>query len=1002
MTTLRTLLKGLGALAALAAIIVGMPWLLYRLGGSPIPSGLPTSLAQLQGELTRPDNGTWLIGVCKYLGWAAWVSLTGSILRELLTQLRHIHLPRIPVFIGAALAARLVAAVLAIGALSTAATVLPAAPAVATATGQHPGGGIPGAATAVGDPAPTTVTEQVPRVVTVVKGDTLSGIARREYHNANRWPQLYAANKGAPQAGGTLRNPNLIQPGLRLTIPDKTDTVTRTSAPTPDPAPAPAASPNQTGTPTGAGPPAPVPAATPHSGGSEPTSGADSAGPAPHDSEPRLTQTSTEHDSDPAAVVRTTAGLGALAAAGVLVLLKTRRRRQSRSRRPGQRINLPTGAAAAAEAQLQEAADPLTVDHLDRTLRTLARTAEEQDLTLPAVRAARISTDSIELYLVDAAATLSGPFTAVEHDPGAWRVSRTDLDTLLLDPQQAAAVTAPYPTLVTLGHDDDNAHLLVNLEQLRTLAITGPHAPPVLNALTLELVACPWADDLIITLVGVLPELADALGSDRVTYVPDLEQTLTGLEYLIAATADAMRDAGVEDPTAARTQGLDSDYCTPHLIVTAQIPTPQQATRIRALLDTRPRTAFAALVHGEPLGSWRLDATDAEQVTLLPPQITLTPQRLSDTDLADLLDLFRAADGAHHDGPTCAPAGDPPVDTRPPDDGPEQQTNDSEAAGEPIEPRRHPPTGDTDTSPGPGQPEPTHPPDTMPTSQPGSAGDGPVTSESAPAVPQAQPLAEPAPQPPRASRGILTPYPVLPTDRPRLRLLGPVRVDNAPGKHPEAPGTALKILTHLALHPGGHHEELDQAVWPGAERRTNTRAGAVNKARAWLGTNPDGRPYLALWTQERGYRLEDDLPVDWTIFQTLTGDNLPAAPTQDLLDALHLVYGKPLTGPRIAETPAEAEMIAAIADVAHELADRALHAGDATQAAWAAGKGLDVEPVSEVLWRDLIRATHLGGDPERVREVIRRLDDTMEGLGDLEPETETLIAAVTHRTPART
>lgn len=136
MTALRTLLKGLGALATLAAIVVGMPWLLYRLGGSPIPSGLPTSLAQAQGELTRPDNGTWLIGVCKYLGWAAWVSLTGSILRELLTQARHIHLPRVPVFIGAALTARLVAAVLAIGALSTAATVLPAAPAVAVTTGN--------------------------------------------------------------------------------------------------------------------------------------------------------------------------------------------------------------------------------------------------------------------------------------------------------------------------------------------------------------------------------------------------------------------------------------------------------------------------------------------------------------------------------------------------------------------------------------------------------------------------------------------------------------------------------------------------------------------------------------------------------------------------------------------------------------------------------------------------------------------------------------------------
>ncbi len=48
---------------------------------------------------------------------------------------------------------------------------------------------------------------------TVVKGDTLSKIARHFYGDGNKWHQIHAANRDK------IPNPDLIHPGDVLTIP---------------------------------------------------------------------------------------------------------------------------------------------------------------------------------------------------------------------------------------------------------------------------------------------------------------------------------------------------------------------------------------------------------------------------------------------------------------------------------------------------------------------------------------------------------------------------------------------------------------------------------------------------------------------------------------------------------------------------------------------------------------------------------------------------------------
>ncbi|MDN5780069.1 MAG: hypothetical protein L0H96_24630, partial [Humibacillus sp.] len=702
--------------------------------------------------------------------------------------------------------------------------------------------------------------------------------------------------------------------------------------------------------------------------------------PQPQPAPPQSVDQSVASEGDSTAVFRTVTGLGSIAAAGVLALLGLRRQRQTRTRRPGQRINLPTGQAAITEAHIRATADPLTVHDVDLALRTMAHNAVTAGMPIPGLRAARITTTAIELYLTDHTSRLPAPFAA-EEDLGVWTLTRATAAGQLLDETTAALTPAPYPTLVTIGHDEDDAHLLLNLEELRTLAITGAaeHTRPVLAAIALELIASQWADAATITLVGVLPELADALGAGNVTYVEDLTQILASLEHTAHTNADEMRAAGVGTPQQARAGGMDADTWTPHLIITAEPPTADQRELVRDILHTSPRTSIAAVTQGAPLGEWQLHVTAPDQAELAPQQIPLTPQRLDQATLNQILDGFRAADEPHHDGPDWAGtiADETPIEQVPdalPDHLEDTTAADANRQGDleqkraiALDPARRGP--DTDELEAIIDPEHdlTHLIDTIPTA---------VTT--------------------------------LPATGPVLRLLGPVRIDNPGGQEPQAPARSLKILAHMALAPGGHHPELDQAVWPTISVGTKLRAPAITMARKWIGTAPDGHDYLARHTANGGYRLAEDLPVDWRLFQQLIGPDISQASTQNLADALHLVYGIPLTNAQLGDDASigyvshENELISAIADVAHELATRYIQTGKPRAALWAAGKGLDTARGEEALWRDTLRAAHQMRDPDTVTQIIRAYTTYTAGLGcDLDPDTEHLINQINAERPNR-
>ena len=72
-----------------------------------------------------------------------------------------------------------------------------------------------GASSTAPPPKPAAPPVSEPRTYTVVAGDSLSKIAKREYGKASLWPRIFEANKDQ------IKNPDMIHPGQVLKIPAK-------------------------------------------------------------------------------------------------------------------------------------------------------------------------------------------------------------------------------------------------------------------------------------------------------------------------------------------------------------------------------------------------------------------------------------------------------------------------------------------------------------------------------------------------------------------------------------------------------------------------------------------------------------------------------------------------------------------------------------------------------------------------------------------------------------
>ena len=862
-------------------------------------------------------------------------------------------------------------------------------------------------------PATPAGPEQPAGTVVVEPGDTLWQIAQETLGDGGRYNEIAAASTQVQPDGTRLRDPDLIRPGWELTVPAPPNPPAAshlTSAPPPAAIPlaAPTTSPQHTRTQDG--PPTAPARVLPDAVQAQPPA-----------SSPVTRRADSGHAAAPAeeaarddepVEVRTAAGIGAVLAAGLLALLATRRVRQQRRRRSGQRIAMPDPGLAPAELELRLVEDPDGRLRTGQALRTLSVLLAETGAALPALRLARLSFGALELYLAEPA-VLPAPFAATG-DPTVWTLPA---EAPLLTPTELTAVPAPYPSLVTLGHDLDGAHVLVDLEHCGSLAVTGDQtaSTAVLAALATELATSVWADDLQVTLVGCLPELPDALGTGRLRHVTGLDELLRALEHRSAAVRASLICAGVPDLQHARTAvgQRHTDNWTPEILLLTQPLAPADRERLHALLHDLPQVGLAAVTTGDsPLGEWalNLDTFDSETdnvAVLAPVGLSLRPQRLTTSDLSQLLDLLAVADlparPAEHgtgadlvaDEPALADLGSqlPHHDT----DHVVLGGMDAQASSST---RPHDHDHDHDRGRGPAKVDvyqrrrplsEARPPEhidqrkfTAGTSHSGGASEE-VADTSRPDLPE---------EPTGAPDQLLPP--------PLVQLLGPVELLHPRGTVERSKRRQLtEIAAYLSLHPGRDHTHLSEAIWPGARTLDNTRNTAMSKLRKWLGTNSDGEDYVPRVLDD-GYRLHPDVRSDWNLWQELLPDGPAAADTRALAAALELVHGRPFAGtnPRRyawAERDRQ-DMISAIVDAAHELARRALLEGNAPMARHAAAAGLQTDPGAELLWRDALRAEWLAGDLSGLTATADRLSALADELGDdLEPETIELLDELLNR-----
>lgn len=640
-------LKGLGALLVLLLLMVGIPAALILFAGNPIPT-----MPELQQALTGVDfGGTFLLGtILPLIGWGFWASFVFSVLVEARAALNNVTAPQL---VGLrpqqALAGALVAAVLAIGA-GTPATAMTAQP-------STNGSSI---STQLED-TPSQPTDQADaRQYTIQTGDTLWGVAEKKLGDGSRWSELAEGLKNRPQPDGTtMSDPNLIYAGWTVELPgDQTASSGQRTAPTdqatdqPDvasEAPASESAPATEQAPASeqapATPPASVPGeVVPQSEREQSPAPDQEASPVPGAAfvvapdQPASDRAEAETAQPEQVEWSTLGGIGAFAAAGLLGVLGARRAMQRRRRRPGQQVPMPEAEHAQIEAQLKVVAEADQADELDVVQRWLARWAQQSGTTLPELFLVRVSAQEIALYLMGPA-QLPAPFVAAAEDGTVWTLQSGAIE---LD---ADLPSAPWPGLVTVGQDDTDAQVLLDLERLGTLGIEGDPqlAPQVLDAMAVELATAAWSENVQVTLVGVAPGLASVVGGDRVRQIDDLDHLIRLLQGKAEDTRAALTEQGAANLDEAKSMSAEGDWA-PEIVLLGLHPDQDQARQINELAAAIPHLGIAAVTTSNPLDAqWVLTLEDERNADLQPTGQHLRPQLVTPEETEQITQVLATA-----------------------------------------------------------------------------------------------------------------------------------------------------------------------------------------------------------------------------------------------------------------------------------------------------------------------------------------------------------------------
>jgi len=287
---------------------------------------------------------------------------------------------------------------------------------------------------------------------------------------------------------------------------------------------------------------------------------------------------------------KTVAATGGLLAAGVLSTLGARRLRKVMRRRPGELISMRQPGDW--ELELSRVDNPTGQVLIDAALRTLSAKLTKADRGLPDISMTVLKPHGLELHLARPQPPLA-PFYADPRRPGVWICP---LGAPVGSPPTHAP--APYPALVSLGFDEDDDTVLVDLEATGGISLLAPEAESVsvLRAMAVELATGMAGEQVEVTLVGFGAELPALFAPGTLTYGDSLVQAVEALARWSAGVEAVLDRRGVTVRKARTHPDEELARITKtHVLLSAEAPDPRLTNRLRHLLSARQRTSIAVV-----------------------------------------------------------------------------------------------------------------------------------------------------------------------------------------------------------------------------------------------------------------------------------------------------------------------------------------------------------------------------------------------------------------------
>lgn len=806
-------------------------------------------------------------------------------------------------------------------------------------------------------------------------GDTLSEIAEEHLGDAGAWPELFKKSTKLDQPR-PLMDPDLIYAGQRIDVGEPEPVASpRTEAESPP-------APKDVERPTGRR------AVSPRAADGEIAAERDPAGASTTASMERSPVEDEMDDRLPGWTLPGLLGAGSLLAGSLLITLRSRRAMQHRMRRPGRTIRVTAPGLIDVEKSITVAGRTTlgVVELIDGLLKRTASALARKGLPLPMVAAVEVSPTALTLHLRGLALDAPAPWIATD-DGSTWIVERgTDLGTAAPEDVDGPA---PWPLLVTVGHDERGNTWLLNIEDL-SVAVTGdPVATRDFARFIAAEIACnPWSKHTTLDLVGVAEEIVP-MRPERISVHESASPAAAEAVADAVRTIDRLSDYGVDTPTA-RAQQTDPDPWLPRLMMIDGAEHSDEIGQLVGLLsDHSGRTGAAVLLVGDrDTDGFEIHIREGRQMTIPSVNLKATAVGLTTVEAQGCAALLAQADvTADQEVPNL--------------DGDEEWKQMATATGS----LRDQFTVSRDAS------------TLEPSASILSAADEAYV-ESAATTPED--LDALAPKVTESVRDeVLEADPTLDADvadwfadtcsRPRLALLGPV------GAHTR--GKALdrrkpfytELFSYIATRPFGATTDEVAAAFDITPARVRTD---INKLREWLGADPvTGDKYLpnarlAPSAVKRGigvYEIVDAL-VDVDLFRRLRirGEGRGPVGIEDLHRALDLVAGRPfqklrtggwgwlLEGDRL-----DLHMTCAVVDVAHLVVTHGLQAGDIEVAHSAAVLAAAAAPDEETPRLDLAAVLDANGHAAEAEQILRddvcNRDDEGEAPTELTARAERII-----------